>query len=182
MQRTTSRRAVLAGIAVSPTLAASTLTLAGVAVASHQASLAAVDPIFVAIERHRAAHAAYLAALEAQGDLECRLVDERLAEAGSPEKCSDRWPEAVGAANRDPRYVRAVAASGETADAETEAAWSLVEEPPTTVTGAAALAAYAIGYKLSDVPWPEDAEGESDDFAAALLRSLYGALSGGAVS
>jgi hypothetical protein len=167
-----SRRAVLAGIAAAPALAGPALALSG----------AGPDPIFAKIELHRAAHAAYLATLGAQGDLECHLVDERLAEAGSPEKCSDRWHEAIHAANRDPRYVRAVAASGESSDAETDAAWSLVEEPPTTVTGAAALAAYALGYKLSDVPWPEDAEGSSDDFAAALLGSLYSALSSGAVS
>jgi hypothetical protein len=182
MQRTTSRRAILAGFAVTPALAASTLTLAGATVARHEASLGAPDPIFAAIEHHRAAHAAFIGTMEAQGDLECRLVDERLTEAGSPEKCSDRWHEAIGAANRDPRYVQAVAASGEGSDGETEAAWGLVEEPPTTVTGAAALAAYALGYKLSDVTWPEDAEGSSDDFAAALLRSLYSALSGGVVS
>jgi hypothetical protein len=177
-----SRRAVLAGIAAAPALAASTLTLAGATVARHEASLAAADPIFAVIEHHRAVHAAYLATLEAQGNLECRLVDERLAQAGRPEKCSDRWHEAIRAANRDPRYVHAVTASGESSDAETDAAWSLVEEPPTTVTGAAALAAYALGYKLSDVPWPEDAEGSSDDFAAALMRSLYSTLSAAVVS
>jgi hypothetical protein len=39
---------------------------------------------------------------------------------------------------------------------------------PTTVTGTAALAAYALAYKLSDVTWPADAGGSSDDFAAGL--------------
>jgi hypothetical protein len=175
MQRTTSRRAILAGIVVTPALAASTLTLAGATVARHESS---VDPIFAAIGAHRAASAAYIAAIEAQGALECRLVDERLAEAGSPEKRSDRWHEAIDAANRDPRYVHALAASDESGDAERAAAWDLVEEPATTITGAAALAAYALAYKLSDITWPEDDDGSSDDFAAALLRSLHSTLSG----
>lgn len=87
MQRTTSRRAVLAGIATVPALAAPALAMSG------------PDPIFAAIELHRVAHAAY-----------------------------------------------------------------------------------ALGYKLSDVSWPEDEDGSSDDFAAALLRSLYSALSDGIVS
>jgi hypothetical protein len=42
------------------------------------------DPIFAAIEANRAAIAAHLAS-NAQGALEVRLVDERIAEAGSPQ-------------------------------------------------------------------------------------------------
>jgi hypothetical protein len=97
MSKTTTRRAILAGIAAAPALA-----LSG----------AGPDPIFAAIERHRAALAAHLKTIEAQGDLEERLCDERLAEAGSPTKCSQRWHEAIDAANRDPRYVRAEEISG----------------------------------------------------------------------
>jgi len=54
MTTTTSRRAVLAGIATAPALAGSTLTLAGATALSHQASLGP-DPIFAAIEQHKVA-------------------------------------------------------------------------------------------------------------------------------
>jgi hypothetical protein len=56
------------------------------------------DPIFALIELHRSALAGHLAASDAQGDMEVRLVDEQLAAAGSPAKQSDAWHEAIAAA------------------------------------------------------------------------------------
>jgi hypothetical protein len=121
--------------------------------------------------------------LKRKGPLEERLVDERMAAAGSPEKCSDLWYEAIHAANRDPRYVNAKAASIETGGAEIDTAWGLVAEPLATIAGAAALAAYALEHKSSDLSWPDNEEEEgADDFAAALLRALNVTLSSGAVS
>jgi hypothetical protein len=76
MSTTTSRRAILAGFAVTPALAASTLTLAGATVARHEANLAAADPIFAAIERHRAAAKAYTATVDEQAELEIADVSE----------------------------------------------------------------------------------------------------------
>jgi hypothetical protein len=49
--KTTSRRAVLAGIATAPALAASTLTLAGATALSHQASLSTADAELIALGR-----------------------------------------------------------------------------------------------------------------------------------
>jgi hypothetical protein len=177
---TTSRRAVLAGIATISTVAAPALALSG----------AAPDPIFAAIERHRSAHAAYIAAIDVQGDMEVRLVDEQLAAAGSPEKCSDRWYKALDAATHDPQYLGAKETCNKSSEAESAAAWALIGEPAVTVAGAAALAAYALEYKLSDISWPpnpdheegQEGRGEFDDYATALLRSLKSTLSVGAVS
>ena len=98
------------------------------------------DPIFAAIERHRAVYAAHIAGVEADLD--------------------DHWHEA-------------------SSNAEIGAAMALVADPPTTLAGAAALTAYALEYKLSDLSWPDTGP---DDFAAALLRSLNSTLSGGAMS
>jgi hypothetical protein len=85
--------------------------------------------------------------------------------------------------NRDPRYVNAKAASIETGGAEIDTAWGLVAEPLATIAGAAALAAYALEHKSSDLSWPDNEEEEgADDFAAALLRALNVTLSSGAVS
>jgi hypothetical protein len=138
--------------------------------------LSGPDPIFAAIERHRVAAAALYAASEAHDTLEERLVEE----AGSPANQSDRWYEAIHAADRDPQYVKAEAVTAKSSDAEIDAAWALVAEPPATIAGAGALAAYALEYK-GDYSWP-DQDDRSDDFAGALLRSLSGALSARAVS
>ncbi len=126
-----SRRAVLAGIAATPALAAPSLALSAVG----------PDPIFAAIEHHKAAYALHIADVTAEVEPE------------------DRWLEA-------------------SANAEIDAAWGLVAKPPTTLAGAAALAAYTLEYKLSDLSFPDT----SGDFAAALLRSLHSAMIGEAVS
>jgi hypothetical protein len=55
MSKTTSRRAVLAGIAATPALAAPALAL----------TIAGPDPIFALIEQHRVAYAAVCAAVDA---------------------------------------------------------------------------------------------------------------------
>jgi hypothetical protein len=68
MQRTTSRRAILAGIAVSPALAVSTLTLAGATLARHKANLAAADAELLELGRqHDALRSKYEIALELSG-------------------------------------------------------------------------------------------------------------------
>jgi hypothetical protein len=77
-------------------------------------------------------------------------------------------------------------ASNESSDAEMDAAWELVTEPPATIAGAAALIRYALDYKISDLTWPEVEEGDFDDFASALLvclgECLNSAISAGTVS
>jgi hypothetical protein len=167
-----SRRAILAGIATTPALAGPALALG---------SSVGPDPIFAKIDRHRIAMATHFAAGEAQDAMEERVVDENLKQAGSPAKCSDQWFDAVRAIDCDPRYAEAKEKSCETSDAEIEAAWQLVAEPPTTIAGAAALVAYALGYHR-DYLWPDDKEDSHNDFAVALLRSLHSALRGEAVS
>jgi hypothetical protein len=79
----------------------------------------------------------------------------------------------------DPRWVNAEEITSETSQAEIDAAWGLVDEPPTTIAGAAALVAYALANKLSDISWPPDRPkyGVGDDFSAALWRSRNNALS-----
>jgi hypothetical protein len=93
---------------------------------------------------------------------------------------------ATSAAHRDPRYVDASEASNKSNDAEIDAAWELVTEPPATIAGAAALITYVLDYKISDLTWPEVEVGNLDDFASALLvvvgECLDSVLSAGAVS
>jgi hypothetical protein len=68
----TSRRAILAGIATAPALAAPALAL----------TAAPPDPIFAAIERHRTAAEAFTATVDEQAELEI---------AGVPKDDPPRW-------------------------------------------------------------------------------------------
>lgn len=166
-----SRRAVLAG-------AATVLTSTGIGAAGIIPTKGTEsDPIFALIEAHRAALAAHLAAGGALSDSEERAVDEKMAAAGSPENGSTAWYEAIHAAERDPLYMDAEALLDKTSDAEIAAAWALVAEPPTTIAGAAALAAYASEYK-SIIQLPDKPE----EWLMALLASVHSTLSAEAVS
>jgi hypothetical protein len=98
---TTSRRDVLAGIATAPALSAPALAL-----------MSGPDPIFAAIERHKARNAAFSNALQGE------------PETASPEH--DEW-------------LRGEAAAG---DAEREASAEMVATVPTTLVGLLASLLY----------------------------------------
>jgi hypothetical protein len=142
--------------------------LAGAAAIVPAAGLAAIplraaqepDPIFAAIEAHKAAGAAFEAAVEREMDLEEALPKE------ARQSSITVW-EYVIVETDDPRWIEAVKANDETCDAVDELAWAFIEHPPTTAAGAAALTAY-IG-DASEGWFP-------DGFQPVINRVLAGAL------
>jgi hypothetical protein len=102
-----SRRAVLAGLAAAPALAAPAFALGG------------PDPIFAAIERHKALYAAFCRALTGMGECE-----KRSGFADSPEL--DEW------------HRR----ESEACDAEMAAHDEMLATVPTTLAGLLALLRY----------------------------------------
>lgn len=157
---TQSRRAVLTGIA-SAGVAAGVLATSAPAEAFQQFP----DPIFGAIERHRAAAAAYESIATKQSDLEEELPkakrrtylwDEDVVETGDP-----RWIKC----NRDLR--RAI-------EVEWDAAAVLVSVRPTTLVGIATLLGYAAEVEKTGAGWPdlEDGDGGLRNWYHLLIESL----------
>lgn len=143
-------------------LLAGAISLAPVAGLAGLPVLAAdeADPIFAAIEAHKAAAAAYEAAVDEEQRLEVELPDDA-------QKSSITSWEHVIVETDDPRWIAAIEARERTCDAVDELAWAFIEHPPTTAAGAAALMAY-----IGDAP-----EGHfPDDFDRAVTRVLAGVL------
>src|SRR5579862_110532 len=107
MSRITSRRAILAGIAAAPMAAVPAIALA-------------TDPIFAAIERHKAA---FRASQEA-GRIQSGTIDLE------------------GAAGYDVLCEAAQVASDAADEANEDAAYALLTVRPTTMTGVLALIRY----------------------------------------
>jgi len=102
------------------------------------------DPIVVAIEAHRRACADTRAAFEHQSAVENELV------AGV------RMP--AGETENDPRWIAANHAAGEALAVQDDLAVKLLETPPTTIAGAAALLTYyadVLTTTQPDVVFPE---------------------------
>jgi len=131
MSTMTSRRAVLAGAATLPALTMPAL-----------ADAQADDPIFAAIERHRAAWA----------ELERRTsVTIRLENILPPDhrKAHHRDEPSAGEGD-DPRWTAAMADWSQASDASEDAAAELLTIKPATVAGVAALLDY--GYEFETAP------------------------------
>ena len=148
MQQTTSRRAVLAGLAVTPALAASTLTLAAATVAGHGASLAAPDPIFAAIERHQALNAAFRHTL----------------------RLKDKFERDRGFADASPEHDELERREDESGNAESAACDEMVATVPTTFAGVLGLLRYveqrhAKGDKILD-------EGGLEEVVSTTISAL----------
>lgn len=113
MKPETTRRAVVAGLAAAP--------VAGLPALATVSSSAVADPIFAAIDRHKAAHQAL--------NRICSLTDEILAEEEGREVTDADW-------------VLHDAAS----DAEIEALETLIETAPTSKAGARAAIEWLVRY------------------------------------
>jgi hypothetical protein len=111
------------------------------------------DPVFAAIEAHRAAVAATAAALDLHSDL-----DEELP----IEKCRSKltvWEETIVETD-DPRWIEAERDVMQAHHNENDAACVLVSECPKTIAGVLALLQYAIAADTDGECWPQL---ESDD-------------------
>lgn len=154
-----SRRNVLSMLALAaPAVVAGAVpALAGINLAAgreavvraHPTVKADIDPIFAAIEKHRAAYAAFCAAVEAEGVLDEELPYER-------KRSNYCAGEATIVETDDPRWIEAQHATNATLDAAEGAALDLLEVRATTVAGAAALLAYAAEHVRQGYGWPQD--------------------------
>lgn len=125
-------------------------TAAALVVSAAVAAPAAVaalqsDPVFAAIDAHKAARVVMIAAVDAVSARENALVAE-----------GKRWNQP----ERDAKLQECESALSEKFEAETDAACVLVSAPPATMAGVIALLQYAIAADTDGNGWPELA---SDD-------------------
>jgi hypothetical protein len=131
-----SRRAVLAGIAAAPALAGPTLALAGAGRPREGG-----DPIFAAIERHKAA---YRIKMEA-GRIQCHAAD--------------KWDPEYDPVERE----AAIEASSVADDAADDAVDALITVRPTTMAGILALIHHVEAFNAGAFflePWPDSTVGD----------------------
>jgi hypothetical protein len=123
------------------------------------------DPIYLAIDAHRKAHAAHVAAV----DREYALEDEL------PRQKRRSWVTAsetrlVG--TDDPAFIMSALVTRHASDQLFTAAIQLLEVRPTTIAGVIALANYAEEYMAAGNGWPEDVVDDDDDEPRDWTRHL----------
>ena len=123
------------------------------AVATVPSASAGADPIFAAIEVHKAARVRVYAAIDANNLIETQII-------GAGKRLRD--------SKDNPEYVCCENALDVAHDAETDAACALVNILPTTIAGVIALLSYAHSSDTDGEGWPELA---TDDGPKARTRS-----------
>jgi hypothetical protein len=153
-----------------PTIAAPASPLAAA-----NASPAIADPIFGAIEAHKAEVVALNSKLSARSKLERELPHDKR------ESTVNAFEEKIVATD-DPRWIECERAVMRSFDAETDAACALVTVRPTTIAGVLALLHYATAADTDGELWPPELQ--SDDGAKTrsfhyfLIESLVEVLPG----
>ena len=163
MRDTITRRSLIAGSAALAAAVPATSAPAG------------GDPIFAAIERHKAAMVVYIATYRDGSDLEESLPRDRKRSRIFGSMPSD---DDVIVATDDPRWIASERAYFVASEAADELAMALLEIRPTSVAGAAALLRYATEYVDDGHLWPVCAEPAepAKDWSFLLQRMLAGAL------
>jgi hypothetical protein len=165
----TTRRGFLSTAAA---LAAS----AAVAIPATAANAPWADPIFEAIEVHKAARLAFENAVSRGSALDGELPSEKTR------SCITVWEQTIVETD-DPRWIDSVREINRTSNAETDAACALVSIAPTTMAGVVRLLQYAISIQPEE--WPSELQ--SDDGTKTqpwhffLIEMLIGVLPGMAV-
>lgn len=132
------------------------------------------DPVFAAIEAHKAAVAATSAAVGLHSALDEKLPIEKCRSSVTA------WGEEIVATD-DPRWIDAERGVMRCHHAESDAACALINNPPATMAGVLALLQYAIAADTDGEGWPQL---ESDDFKRTrswqyfLIEMLADALAG----
>jgi hypothetical protein len=111
------------------------------------------DPIFEAIEVHKAARLAFENAFSRSCALEQELPREKTR------SWIVDWEEEIVETD-DPRWIDSVREVNRASDAATEAAYALANVAPTTMPGVLGLLQYAIS--LPPEEWPEGVESDDD--------------------
>ena len=165
----TTRRGFLSTAAA---LAAS----AAVAIPANAADASTPDPIFDAIEVHRAARRAFENAVSRGSALDAELPGEKTRSYITV------WEQTIVETD-DPRWIDSVREVHRTSDAATDAAYALANVAPTTMAGVVGLLQYAISIRPEE--WPEgvhsDDGTESRPWHYFLIEMLIAALSAMAV-
>jgi hypothetical protein len=111
------------------------------------------DPIFEAIEIHKAARLAFENAVSRGSALDAELPREKTR------SWITVWEQTIVETD-DPRWIDSVREVHRTSDAETDAACALASIAPTTMAGVVGLLQYAISFPPEE--WPEGVESDDD--------------------
>jgi hypothetical protein len=165
----TTRRGFLSTAAA---LAAS----AAAAIPANAANALRADPIFAAIEVHKAARLAFEDAVSRSFALEEELPSEKTR------SCITVWEQTIVETD-DPRWIDSVREVDRTCDAATDAAYALASIAPTTMAGVMGLLQYAISIRPEE--WPEGVQSDDDTETRPwhyfLIEMLIAVLPGMAV-
>jgi hypothetical protein len=165
----TTRRGFLSTAAV---LTAS----AAVAIPADAANAFGTDPIFKAIEVHKAARFAFENAVSRGSALDEELPGEKTR------SWITVWDQTIVETD-DPRWIDSVREVHRTCDAETDAACVLASTAPTTMAGVVRLLQYAISIRPEE--WPEGVQSDDDietrPWHYFLIEMLIAVLPGMAV-
>jgi hypothetical protein len=146
--------------------------IAGAAIAS-QSAAAADDPIFAAIEAHKAARATWIEWVYRHSDLEEELPQEKC------KSWADMYEEKIFEMD-DPRWIECERAVVRTMNAEIDAAVVLVDVRPTTQAGICALLQYAHASDTDGEAWPRELQSDDGKITRPweyfLIESVAGAL------
>jgi len=168
-----SRRGFLvqaAGVAAGGAALGAGLPLPAPAAQTTQSSDAEVDPIFAAIESHRAAIAAHDQAVGIENSLEESLPDEQR------QSRMKVWEKTIVETD-DPSWIAAVQTRWEASESMDDLAIDLLNTEPTTVAGIEALLRYFADQE--EGLFPEEVnhdDGSEDAFGAYLVRHAADAL------
>lgn len=133
---------------------ASTAAVTSTAAAIH-ADSPSQDPIFAAIENHKAALSALKAGLDVMYALEAELPKElRRSNVAS-------WEEVIIETD-DPRWIECEKKVYALFEADQEAAIGLIDVEPTTLAGLATLMRHVAAYEATGNYWPSGLQEEGD--------------------
>jgi hypothetical protein len=157
-------------------LSAALAASAAVVTPATAANALRADPIFEAIEVHRAARLAFENAVSRGSALDEELPSEKTR------SWITVWEQTIIETD-DPRWIDSVREINRTCDAETDAACALASIAPTTMAGMMRLLQYAISIRPEE--WPEGVQSDDDTETRPwhyfLIEMLIAVLPGMAV-
>jgi hypothetical protein len=150
--------------------------LAASAAVAVPANALRADPIFEAIEVHKAARLAFENAVSRGSALDEELPGEKTR------SWITVWEQTIVETD-DPRWIESVREVHRTSDAETDAACALATIAPTTMAGVVRLLQYTISIRPEE--WPEGVQSDDDTetrpWHCFLIEMLIAVLPGMAV-
>ncbi len=163
---TSSRRKFLAQAAAA--VAGGAAIRAALTLGEANASERVQDPILAAIEAHRTARAALVAAVDWHSALERELPKDKRRSFVTV------WDQTIVETD-DPRWIDCEFTVIRCHSAETEAACTLISILPTTMAGVAALLRYTVDADTDGEGWPrglQSDDGKSRDWQHFLIANL----------